>query len=397
MRYDYAEHDGSEFPTPDSLFPTPQLMQFIMLHGQDALDAMQELEGDEEQQYLDMLVEARLLEPYEDEDGQTKYRMTPRMVSGMQHRALLDVFQNMRKGQRPGHDTTQPGSATQRSQGTQPYQFGDPLSEIDLAQTMRNALARHHQSEPVGSVPLPLQLSIEDLERHQTESQTDCDTVMLIDLSGSMMRYGRFLKAKQVAMGMSAMIRAQFPLDTLRFVSFYSMADIVQERDMPLIMPKPVSLFDPVVKLRVPLKQAREQMDQMPLHFTNLQLGLRQARRMLTRSGAANKQIFIITDGQPTAHVETSHAGEEMLYLLYPPTQETTDITLREALRCHQQGIRLTSFALTEDYFGMGWVSFIERMTRLTRGTAFYCSGEDLGSTVIESYIHGKRKKSFIA
>ena len=431
MRYDYSQYDGSGFQTPDSLFPSPQVMRFIMVHGEDALEAMENLEGDEEQEYIQMLIDAGLLEEYEDDEGNTRLRMTPKMVKGMQHRALLDVFEGLRKGVAGGHESRSSGASSERTQGTRPYEFGDPLSELDLASTLRNALHRHNEDRSrsgggaaggpggpggAGGGALPLRLGFQDFELHESESSADCATVMLIDLSGSMYRFGRFLKAKQVAMGMAAMIRERFPRDTLDFVSFYSLADHVAERDLPLIMPKPVSIYDPVVRLRVPLEQARAQAHaqqaqqsqqggggassgqaHLPLHFTNLQLGLREARRVLRRSGAANRQIFIITDGEPTAHVAAGPTGDDMLYLLYPPSEETADITLKEALHCQQQGIRLATFALTEDYFGMDWVGFVERMTRLTRGTAFYCSGEDLASTIVESYLSGKKRKSFIA
>ena len=421
MRYDYGQHDGSEFPTPDSLFPSPQVINFIMVHGEDALEAVENLEGEDEQQYLQALIDAGLLEEYEDDEGNRRLRMTPKMVKGMQHRALLDVFDNLRKGIAGGHASSASGQSSERTEGTRAYEFGDPLSELELSQTLRNALHRHKRTRaeagggPGGGAALPLRLSFQDFELHESEATADCATVMLIDLSGSMYRFGRFLKAKQVALGMAAMIRERFPRDTLEFVSFYSLADRVAERDVPLIMPKPVSVYDPVVRLRVPLAQAQAQAARqqakssgggeagagggghLPLHFTNLQLGLRKARQILRRSGAANKQVFIVTDGEPTAHVAPGPTGDEMLYLLYPPSEETADITLKEALRCQQEGVRLATFALTEDYFGMDWVSFVERMTRLTRGTAFYCSGEDLASTVVESYLRGKRQKSFIA
>ncbi len=148
-------------------------------------------------------------------------------------------------------------------------------------------------------------------------------------------------------------------------MGFYTLAERLREQDLPLVMPKPISVRDFEVRIRMPLEQAQQQPENVPLHFTNLQLGLRQARQMLNRRGAANKQIFIITDGQPTAHVEpnASGAGDEMLYLLYPPTDHTSTITLKEALRCQQQGIRIATFALIEDYWGMDWVNFVERIT----------------------------------
>lgn len=403
MKFSYGEYDAPPFPTPDSLFPQPQFMQFILQHGQEALDALQHLDGEAEQEFLQQLIDAGLLEESTDEHGNKSYKLTGKMVKGLQHRALMDIFADLRKGNKDGHPTTDPGRTQERSDGTKPYEFGDPLSDIDLGSTLRNTIARtnreraHASPLAAGGATLPLHIHSGDFELHLTEGSADCATVILMDLSGSMMRYGRFLQAKRVALGMQAMISASFPQDTLDYVSFYTLAERVLERDVPLVMPKPVSIYDHEVRLRVPLAQAQRDQKRLPLHFTNLQLGLRTARQMLARRGAANKQIFVITDGQPTAHVEPAEGtGEDMLYLLYPPTQRTATATLREAMRCQQQGIRIATFALIEDYWGMDWVGFVNQLTRLTRGTAYYCTSEDLSSTVIESYMKGKKTKSFL-
>ncbi len=392
MQHQYGPYDGQPFLGPDDLFPEPKVMQFIMMHGQDALDAMEQIDGDDERDYIQQLIDAGLLERTEDEEGGGKLRLTPKMLRGLEHRAFLEIFENLQKGAKDGHRTDAAGRTNERTDGTKPYEFGDPLSEIDLAATMRNAVRR----QPDGP-KLPININLNDFELHQTEGSADCATVVLIDQSGSMMRYGRFHQAKRVALGMAAMVRRMFPQDSIDYAGFYSLADPIHEHELPLVMPKPVTIRDYQVRLRVPMDQARRQMDRLPLHFTNLQLGLRTARQILARKGAANKQVFIITDGQPTAHVEPNAAGEgEMLYLLYPPDERTSDITLREAVRCQQAGIRLASFALIEDYWGMDWVSFIDQMTRLTRGISYYCTSNDLSSTVIESYLTGRKKKSFI-
>ena len=408
MKYDYTEFDGEGFLSPDQLFPQPQVMEFILQYGDQALDAMQKLEDPDEQAFVQEMIDAGLLEEYEDEQGNTKLRITPRMLKGLQHRALMEIFADMRKGSRDGHQTRANGRTAERADGTKPYQFGDPISELELGTTLRNAIARGQGAakgeaqEGGPGARLPIKIGAQDFELFQTESSADCATVMLIDLSGSMMRYGRFIQAKRIAMGMQEMIRSRFPQDTLEYVGFYSLADKMTEQEVPLVMPKPVSIRDYEVKIRVPLEQARANQEGMPLHFTNLQLGLRTARQMLAKSGAANKQIFVITDGQPTAHVAPVESGaegscgEEMLYLLYPPTEETRDITLREAMRCQQQGIRIATFAMIEDYWGMDWVGFVDQMTRLTRGMAYYCTSEDLSSTVMESYLTGKKVKSFL-
>ncbi len=408
MKFSYSEFDGQGFLSPDQLFAQPNVMNFILQYGEQALDAMQNLDNPEEQEFIQAMIDAGLLEEYEDQDGNTKLRLTPRMLKGFQHQALMDIFSEMKKGSRDGHQTRHNGRTTERADGTKAYEFGDPISELELGQTLRNAIARQtaeraRAGHGSGGASLPIKIGSSDFELHMSEGSADCATVMLIDLSGSMMRYGRFIQAKRIALGMQELIRGRFPQDTLDYVGFYSLADKLHERDIPLVMPKPVSVRDYEVRIRVPLAQARANVEKIPQHFTNLQLGLRTARQMLARSGAANKQIFVITDGQPTAHVAPAPGssveggtGEEMLYLLYPPTQETSNITLQEALKCQQMGIRIATFALIEDYWGMDWVGFVDQLTRLTRGMAYYCTSEDLSSTVIESYLTGKKTKSFI-
>ncbi len=395
MDHIYSASQGQNFLSPDELFPSSNLMDFVLQYGDEALDSLANIEDPDQQAFIQELIDAGLLEEYTDENGQRRLRLSPRSLKGLQHRCLEEVFANLRKGAREGHRTQDTGRTSERSDGTRPYRFGDPLSQLDLGATMRNAIKSGNALQP-NKTRLPLRLSDRDFELHQTEGSTDCATVMLLDLSGSMYRYGRFIQAKRIALGMQAMIAGRFPHDTLDFVSFYSLADVIQPRDLPLVMPKPVTVYDHEVRLRMPLEQARQKTDQVPQHFTNLQLGLRQARAILNRRGATNKQIFVITDGQPTAHVEPGPTGEDMLYLLYPPTARTRDATLGEAMKCHQASIRIATFALIEDYFGMDWVGFVDQITRLTRGVAYYCTSEDLGSTIVESYLTGKKTKSYV-
>ena len=403
MKFSYGEFDGQEFLTPDQLFADPRVMNFILQYGEQALDAMQNLEDPDEQAFVQAMIDAGLLEEVDDGQGGKKLQMTGKMLRGLQHHALMKIFEGMKRGNRDGHRTRATGRTTERTDDTKAYEFGDSISELDLGTTMRNAVARQLSERAAsggmasGGASLPIRINSGDFEVHQTEGTADCATVMLMDLSGSMMRYGRFIQAKRIALGMQEMIRGRFPQDTLDFVGFYSLADVMKEREVPLVMPKPVTVRDYEVRIRVPLEQARANQERLPLHFTNLQLGLRTARQMLARKGAANKQIFVITDGQPTAHLEPNpKGGEEMLHLIYPPSERTSDITLQEAVRCQQQGIRIATFALIEDYWGMDWVGFVEKLTRLTRGLAYYCTSENLSSTVIESYLSGKKTKSFL-
>jgi uncharacterized protein with von Willebrand factor type A (vWA) domain len=321
-----------------------------------------------------------------EKDAQGRLRLTPRAVAAMQQKALLEVFANLNRGQREGHERSSPGHGGERIEGTKPYQFGDPVSELDLHQTVHNAIHRH--GLPDFKSGQRVTFDERDMELHLHEGVTSCSTVVLLDQSGSMMRYGRFLAAKKVALAMRALVRARFPQDTIDFVGFYSGAERISEAALPLAMPKPVTIFDYQVRLRVP----KGKLDRAPQHFTNLHMGLQLARRLLKRRATENKQLFIITDGQPTAHVE----GENVL-LLYPPDPRSTAATLQEALLAQREGCRFATFALIEDYWGMDWVGFVNQLTKLTRGVAFYTASGELANCVMESYLNGRKKKAFLA
>jgi len=377
MRFRYTEWDGTEFATQDHLSFFDQYMDFLLEYGDQAVDALRQMELDEEYaRLLSKLVQDGLLEKVG-----ARWRLTPRAVNSMQRKALMEVFSNLRAGLRGAHDTTQVGQGGERCEGTRPYQFGDPVSELELSQTLRNAMAR-------GGGGLPIRIGEQDFELHRSEARAACGMVILLDMSGSMYRLHRFANAKKCAMAMTALVRQRFPEDTIDVVGFYTSARPVPEHKLPLLLPKPVSLFDPRVRLRVPLSQV----DKAPQHFTNLQMGLMLARRILAGRAAENRQIFIITDGQPTAHLQGDY-----VYLLYPPDQATVVATLKEALLAVQAGIRISTFALIEDYYYMEWVGFVDQLTKLTRGVAFYCHSGDLSSCVMESYLSGKKRKAYIA
>lgn len=395
MRYTYGQFDGQPFQTPDSLFPSERVLDFILNHGQNALDALEQLKDEDARELVEQMIQAGLLDR---EPGSGKIKMTPRLLKGMEQKALLDIFKGMKNAGRDGHAVTDIGNSAEYADGTRPYEPGDPMQDVDMLATLKSALtstllAAKASNTPLMAPFLPLSVFPNDIEVKLKEGQSDCATCILIDMSGSMLRYGRFYHAKRVAMGLASLIRSRFPLDSVDYVGFYSLARKVEESALPLLMPMPISTYDPVVRLRTPLAKALANEKSIPRHFTNLQMGLTQARNILRRRRGANKQIFIITDGQPTAHIETKNGTTETLYLLYPPEERTAEATLAEAFKCHQQGIKINTFALIEDYWGMDWVSFVDQMAKLTHGTAFYCASPELGSVVIESYLDGKRKK----
>jgi uncharacterized protein with von Willebrand factor type A (vWA) domain len=146
-----------------------------------------------------------------------------------------------------------------------------------------------------------------------------------------------------------------------------------------------VSLFDSHVRLRIDLDRPPRR---VPEHFTNIHAGLQFARRLLRRQPAVNRQIIIVTDGEPTAHVE----GRQLV-LIYPPADKTARLTLAEAQRCAKEGIHISSFALIEDYFYLGLVNFVEQLAQVTGGVSATCQAGDMGNMVIDSFVGGRRKR----
>ncbi len=399
VKYFYGEFNGDEFPSQDKLFGLDQFADFLLQYGDQALKAMQQAMNDPDNKAGEV-IEQLLKDGMLDKDGKGRLKLTPRAVNRLQIKALNEIFKNMRQGNRDGHEKTTAGPGAERLDGTKPYQFGDPLNDIDLNATMRNAFARVARDEGQGtsataSSPVPhpsslapsVDLSERDFELHLREGTASCSTVVLLDLSGSMMRYGRHISSKRVALALLALVRQRFPQDTVDFVGFYSGAQKIPEVALPLVMPKPVTIYDYQVRLKV----KADQLDQAPQHFTNLHMGLQMARRILRKRSGDNKQIFIITDGQPTAHVEG-----DWVYLLYPPDQRSLVATLKEANLCVRDGVRVSTFALIEDYYGMDWVGFVDQLTKLTKGVAFYTASGELANCVMESYLSGRKKKSFI-
>jgi len=377
MRFVYQEWDGTEFETQEHLQYFSNFMEYILEYGEQAMKALRELSDDPEQRkIIDKWIEDGLL----DKVG-VNFKLTPRAINSLQRKALMEVFRNLKAESAEGHETHLQGRGGERSEGTRTYQFGDPVSEIDLHATLRRAIATH-------GTGLPLRLDERDFELHQTDSKATCSTVILLDMSGSMGRWDRFTQAKRCAMAMYALIRQRFVLDTVDIVGFATGAEVIPEQKMPLSLPKRISLYDPVVQMRVPIPE----LETAPQHFTNLHMGLKMARRILSRRGGQNKQVFIITDGQPTAHVE----GGDVV-LLYPPDESSTMATLSEALILSRHGVRFNTFALIEDYFYMDWLGFVDQLTKLTRGVAFYCTAGNLTDCVMESYMSGRKTKTFLA
>jgi uncharacterized protein with von Willebrand factor type A (vWA) domain len=374
--YEYSRWDGSQQFQPQSADKVfDKLMEHMLQHGDQVLRHLEHIDDDDAaNDVLRLIQKEGLIE----EDGEGRWQVTPKGLRRVEQGALQDLFQTLQRDAAGKHDTPQKGSGTVRLEDSKPYVYGDPLANLNLHETLKNAMIRQGGGTPI-------RIHADDYVVYETEYQTRCATVVLIDMSGSMGRYGKYAMTKKVALALQAMVRAQFAQDSLQMVGFYTYANLMTERQLLNSAPKPVSLYDSRVHLRFDLDNPPKR---APQHFTNIHAGLRLARSLLGRQAAANKQIIVITDGEPTAHIE----GREVV-LIYPPSDKTAAHTLGEVKRCANAGIRVSSFALVEDYFYLGLVNFVEEMARVSQGVAAYCGADDLGKYVFDSFIGGRRSR----
>ena len=375
--FEYSKWDGSQEFLPqsaDKLFD--QLSEYILQYGDNVLRNLEDVDDEDLPEVIELIQKEGLIE--RDEEG--KWRVTPKGIRRIQDKSLHELFQTFNRDSLGRHETAQKGEGTVALEDTRPYVYGDSLANIDMHETLKNAYIRQG-----GGVPI--RLSHEDYIVHETEYQTRCATVVLIDMSGSMGRYGKYYTTKKVAIALQAMVRAQYPQDSIQMIGFYTFASPMTERELLNSAPKPVSMYDSRVHLRFDLDKPQ---GRVPQHFTNIQAGLRLARTHLLRQSAANKQIIVITDGEPTAHIE----GREVV-LIYPPAEKTAAHTLNEVRRCAGAGIRVSSYALIEDFFYIGLVNFVQEMARVSNGVAAYCSVDDLGKFVFESFIGGRHTRRY--
>ena len=372
--FEYTKWDGSQQFQPQSAEAVfDKLSEYVLQYGDQVLRQIEDLDDDQKD-----IVELLEKEGFIESDEGGKFRVGPKGVRRVQTGALNELFQTFGKGAIGKHDTPEKGAGSVRTEDTKPYVYGDSLANLDLHATLKNAYVRQG-----GGVPI--RVGSEDFEIYETEYQSNCATVLLIDMSGSMARYDKYYTTKKVALALQGMVRGQYPGDTLEMVGFYTLAGRLTERELIGSAPKPVGIYDSRVNLRLSLDQPLPRQVQ---HFTNIHAGLRLGRSILERSSAGNKQIICITDGEPTAHIE----GREAV-LIYPPSERSARATLVEARRCAAAGIRVSSFALVEDYFYFGLRNFVEEMARVTQGVAAYCSTEDLGKYVFDSFVGGRRTR----
>ena len=312
--------------------------------------------------FKDLLKERGLIE----ENENAMLKPTNKAVQNIRRDALLEMFKSLKRAPSGSHDTPHSGSGVERTSNTKAYAFGDQTSNIDFTQTIRNAQKR--ALAEASSVDDPslidhLHLSEEDIEVYETEHLTSCATVLMIDISHSMILYGedRITPAKKVGLALSELIITKFPKDQLYVITFGDEAKLITVSELPFL-------------------------EVGPFH-TNTRDGLRLARRLLKRSGNVNKQIFMVTDGKPSAMFDDSGRLYKNSFGLDP---KIINKTLDEAEACRREKITISTFMVAQDPY---LINFVEELTKANHGRAYYSGLNDLGQFVFVDYVRNRRKR----
>jgi len=317
------------------------------------LDRVRQLLGEDSARSLDRLSQlARMLEEagyVEQKEG--RYELTPRAIRRIGQNALSELFAKLTEDKLGRHAHDRQGVGLELSYATKPYEFGDPF-QLNIERTVRNAIARRGGGTPVRLQP-------DDFEVEQTEQLVRASTVLMLDLSLSMPMRENFLPAKKVAMALHSLITSQYPRDYLGIVGFSESARELTAQELPEVS------WDFV-------------------YGTNMQHGFMIARRLLARQ-SGTKQIIMITDGEPTAHL--TEGGQ--VFFHYPPVRETVDATLKEVARLTREDIRINTFMLDATSYLR---AFVEKMTELNRGRAFFTTPETLGDYLLVDFIEHRRQ-----
>jgi uncharacterized protein with von Willebrand factor type A (vWA) domain len=317
--------------------------QVERLAGTKARQSLEEL-----QKMSELLEEAGLIR----KDGD-RYELTPRGIRKIGQRSLEEIFSTLKRDAFGKHRADARGRGGDPTDELKTYEFGDPFL-LDLPGTVRNAVFR-------GGAGTPVKLHPTDFEVYRTELVTQSATAILVDVSRSMLFRGCFLAAKKVTLALDSLIRSTFPKDDLYIVGFSAYATQLKPTDLPRLT------WNEYV------------------YGTNMQHAFETARTLLSRSRGKNKQILLITDGEPTAHFEDGRVR-----FSYPPTKRTFEETLREVVRCTRESITINTFMLARGHY---LVDFVNQMSKLNGGRAFYVEPEKLGEFVLIDYVTHKKRR----
>jgi len=314
------------------------------LLGDEAVESIDDLK-----KLLDTLEEAGYVRP----TGDDKWELTPRGSRMIGQRALGEIYARLRGQSLGNHAIPEEGRFGERLEQTKAHEFGDPF-HLHMPRTIRNAIDRDGPRTPV-------RLRHQDFEIYRSEQITSTATAMLVDLSWSMALRGSFQSAKKVALALHNLITSQYPRDSFYIIGFAAYARELKAHDLPFL-----------------------QWDEYLLG-TNMQHALLLAERLLAKHDASTKQVIMISDGEPTAHLEKGQAQ-----FAYPPTAATIRETYKAVKRCTQKGIAINTFMLDANQY---LKEFMDDIARINGGRVFYTSPEKLGEYILVDYVQHKRKK----
>lgn len=287
-------------------------------------------------------------------ESHLRFEVTDKAIDFLGFKTLKDLLGSLGKSSFGAHDTRDLATGIDASGGAKPYEFGDVMN-LDVSATLFSAFQRE-------GLKLPLELEYADLHVHQAEYQSSCATVVMLDCSHSMILYGedRFTPAKKVALALSHLIRTQYPGDSLRCVLFHDSAEELRLADLARVQVGP--------------------------YYTNTRDGLILAQRLLAQEKKDMKQIVMITDGKPSALTLPDGRIYKNAFGLDPLVISQT---LEEVARCKKRGILINTFMLASDY---GLVQFIQKVTQMCRGKAYFTTPYTLGNYLLMDYMNRKSR-----
>jgi Ca-activated chloride channel homolog len=287
-------------------------------------------------------------------EGQARFEVTDKSLDFLGFKTLKDLLGSLGKSSFGRHDTRDLATGIESSGSSKQYEFGDTLN-LDISETLFSAVRRE-------GVKVPIDLEYSDLHVHQCEYQSSCATVLMLDCSHSMILYGedRFTPAKRVAMALAHLIKTQYPGDSLRCVLFHDSAEELNISQLARVQVGP--------------------------YYTNTRDGLILAQRLLQMEKKDMKQIVMITDGKPSALTLEDGRTYRNAFGLDPLVISRT---LEEVNRCKKQGILINTFMLASDY---GLVNFVQKVTELCRGKAYFTTPHTLGQYLLMDYMNRKTR-----
>ncbi|MCO5201922.1 MAG: VWA domain-containing protein [Chloroflexi bacterium] len=313
------------------------------LLGPEARETLDQLK-----QFLEILEEAGYIR----KKG-NQWELTPRGTRKIGQRALIEIYNQLKADSFGKHEIRDTGSGGERTDTTKKYEFGDPFL-LDIQKTIMNSMYREGPGTPIHLKP-------DDFEVERTELLTQTSTVIMLDLSWSMALRGSFQAAKKVALALNNLISSQYQRDSLYIIGFSAYARELKAEELPYV-----------------------RWDESVLG-TNMHHALMIAQKLLAKHTQGTRQIIMISDGEPTAHLEKGRS-----YFAYPPSPITIRETLKEVKRCTQKGITINTFMLDRNYY---LKEFVNQVARINKGRVFYTTPDKLGEYILVDYVASKKKK----